>query len=185
MRTAILSLVGLTIVLVSITADAQAPAPTDHHKQLQTLVGEWVGTIKSHAPGMPSEPMAASETVEAFGPFWIQSRFKCDFMGMTYEGMGGVGYDPATKKYKGTWMDTMAPHLSIMEGTKDPKTGVLTMNWKSPDPATGKMVSNRSEMKHEGDSYVTEFFVEKDGKWLKNMTIDMKRKAPKTKSAAK
>ena len=43
------------------------------------------------------------------GGLWVASTFQGDFGGMTFEGRGQFGYDPAKKKYVGTWIDSMSP----------------------------------------------------------------------------
>ena len=43
------------------------------------------------------------------GGLWLISRFEGEVVGTPFTGIGTFGYDPAEKKYVGTWVDTMTP----------------------------------------------------------------------------
>ena len=55
---------------------------------------------------------------------------------MKFEGRGQFGYDPLKKKYVGTWIDSMSPTLSVLEGTYDAKTKTMTYVGDGVDPTT-------------------------------------------------
>lgn len=183
-------IVGLAVVTVAAASVAavrpaalfgqemQMPTPGEEHEMLLKSAGEWTGTITMHMEGMPSMPNKATETVEAFGGFWTMSHFKCDFMGMSYEGRGSVGYDQMKKKYIGTWQDNMSSFLSVMEGDYDEDTNQMVMEWEAPT-MSGEMAPHRSVMTHDENSYKMEFFLEEGGEETKTMTIEMKRKGAK------
>lgn len=154
----------------------EPPQATEEHKEIMKGVGEWEGTLTMSMPGAPAEPIKATETVTAIGEFWTQGKFQCDFMGQPFMGSGTTGYDPAKKKFVGTWIDSMTTEMFIMEGTMDPKTKVLTMNWEAPSMATGERVPHRMETVFKGDSYTSTFFQGED-KGEQTMVIAMKRKA--------
>lgn len=155
----------------------EMPQPTEQHRQLLSGVGAWEGTLTSYMTDPPAAPVAARETVEAVGGFWIQSRFECQFMGMPYVGTGCVGYDAAKKKYIGTWVDSMSSHLALMEGEVDPATKALVLRWESPDE-TGKLARHRSESVETADGRTMTFYMG-EGAGTKSMVIEMKRKAAK------
>ena len=150
-----------------------APKPTEQHTELLKGVGEWKGTLTAFMPGAPSDPVEATETVEGIGPFWIQTRFECEWMSSPYVGTGCVGYDPAKQKYVGTWIDSTSTHIALMEGEMDPKTQTLVMRWNGPDPS-GKMTPHRHETVHTPDSYTSTFYMG-EGAGTKTMVIEMKR----------
>lgn len=154
--------------------EQEMPQPTQEHKELMKFVGHFEGFVTMFTEeGERTAP--ASETITAHGPFWTQSHFKMAMGGgMYYEGHGCQGYDPVKKHYTTTWIDNMKPTMSLMTGTRDPETGVITMNWmdSSPDDPT-KMVPHRFENSFGEDSYTMNFFV--DG--VNTMRIDMTRKA--------
>jgi hypothetical protein len=121
------------VVLVSILsapAMAQLGAkPTDEHKVLAGSEGTWDATIKTFGPGPDAEPMISKgtevNTVMTSG-LWMLSKFDGDFGGVKFEGRGQFGYDPNKKKYVGTWIDSLSPNLSVLEGSYDSKTKTMT-----------------------------------------------------------
>jgi hypothetical protein len=56
-------------------------------------------------------------------------------MGQPFEGRGATGYDPAKKKFVGTWVDTMTPGYYTVEATYDPATKTMTGTMEGPDPS--------------------------------------------------
>ena len=172
----------LSLALAACKSEPKKPAmtmadwmtPGEAHQQLVKGVGYWEGTLTMFGEHATPQPIHATETVEAVGPFWIQSRFTCDFMGQPYVGTGCVGYDPAKKKYVGTWIDSMSSYFSKMEGQKD-ANGVLVLHWTAPDETTGKMVSHRSESVETAGTRVMTFFQGKNP-GTKTMVIQMKRR---------
>ena len=89
--------------------------------------------------GPGAEPMV-SKGVEVntmmTGGLWLLSKFEGDFGGMKFEGRGQFGYDPTKKKYVGTWVDSMTPTISVLEGTYDAKTKTMTYVGDGFDPGT-------------------------------------------------
>ncbi len=62
------------------------------------------------------------------------------FGDMDFHGQGQTGYDPAKKKYIGTWVDSMSPTIMMMEGDFDPRTKTLTMYSKGTGPTASRMM---------------------------------------------
>lgn len=154
----------------------EMPQPTEEHRMLLKGVGEWEGVLRSYMPGTPEEPAPATETVEAIGEFWIQTRFECEFMGMPYVGSGCVGYDPVQERFVGTWIDNFSTHLAVMEGRVDPESGLLVMEWEAPMTPGGPMVPHRYEAEHMTKGNRMTFYMG-EGDGTKTMVIEMKRKA--------
>ncbi len=115
------------------------PKPTAEHKVLAADEGTWDATIKSFMAGPDAEP-TVSKGVEVNtvmpGGLWVLSKFQGDFGGMTFEGRGQFGYDPLKKTYVGTWIDSMSPTISVLEGTYDAKTKTMTFVGDGVDPST-------------------------------------------------
>ena len=153
---------------------AEWTQPTEQHRQIAAGAGEWVGTLTMFGEHATPAPIPAQETVEAIGPFWVQSRFTCDFMGMPYVGTGFVGYDPSTRKYLGTWLDNTSSYFASMEGEKD-ASGKLVMRWTAPDETTGELVPHRSESVETAKGRLMTFY-KGDGAGTKTMVIEMTRK---------
>jgi Protein of unknown function (DUF1579) len=128
------------------SAQEGVPKPTAEHKILAADEGTWDAAIKSYINGPDSEP-AVSKGVEVntvlTGGLWISSSFSGDFGGMAFEGRGQFGYDPNKKKYVGTWIDSMSPALTVLEGTYDAKTKTITYTGDGVCPIDGSKQSQR------------------------------------------
>lgn len=117
------------------------PKPGPEHEMLKKDVGVWDATVESFmAPGAPTIS-AGTETNTFIGGFWLVSHFKSEMMGQPFEGLGTTGYDPAKKKYVGTWVDSWTPGLSTVEATYDDGAKTLTgwMAGPGPDGAASKL----------------------------------------------
>lgn len=129
------------------------PKPTAEHKIVTADEGTWDATIKSYMNG-PDAPPSVSKGTEVntvmAGGLWLLSKFQGDFGGIPFEGHGQFGYDTVKKAYVGTWIDSMTPTLSILEGSYDPKTRTMTFVGEGVDPMskskfTQKMVTVTNE----------------------------------------
>ena len=72
--------------------------------------------------------------------------------GQKFVGHGQMGYDPAKKKFIGTWVDSMSTSLAQMDGTYDEATKELTMVMTMADPATGKDTKAKTVSKYMDDN---------------------------------
>ena len=85
------------------------PTPGPEHEMLKKDVGTWDATVEMFmAPGAPPAVSKGTETVTMLGGFWQVGEFKSEMIGQPFEGQGITGYDPAKKKFVGTWVDTMS-----------------------------------------------------------------------------
>ena len=168
---------AFVLVLGACTApppmDMTPPQPTAEHQMLQKGVGTWEGTLTMYMPDVPATPIPAKEVVEPIGPYWTQSRFTCDFMGMPFMGTGAMGYDTVKERYVGTWIDNMTTELAVMTGEME-ADGTLVMRFTARDPATGDPTPHRIETTFADNSYVSTFF-HGTGSGTKAMVIEMKR----------
>lgn len=173
---------ALCLLVLSLAACGVAPkrltmeqwgTPTTQHAELVKGAGEWTGTLTLYTPEGP-QTVPATETVEAVGGLWIQSRFTCDFMGMPYLGTGCVGYDPSRGRYVGNWIDNVSAFFAWMEGDVD-SSGRLVMRWLGPDEVTGELVEHRSETVEAGNTRTSTFY-KGAGSTQKTMVIEMRRK---------
>jgi hypothetical protein len=113
--------------------------PTDEHKMLASEEGTWDATVKTFTGGPDAEPMVSkgSETNTLMpGGLWMLSKFEGDFGGMKFEGRGQFGYDPLKKKYIGTWIDSMSPGLTVLDGDYDAKAKTMTYTGEGVEPAS-------------------------------------------------
>jgi len=177
-----LSLVSLALLLaLTISGGASAQGrPTAEHRALASEAGVWDAESKFWmAPGTDPLESKAVETNTMMGSFWMVSEYKSDLGGMAFQGRGQMGYDPASKKFVGTWVDTMSPYLSVMEGSMDESNKTLTMMSKGRDPQTGEESISKLVTTYVDDDHKTfEMFSPVDGKkgeWWKMMEISYTR----------
>ena len=175
---ALTAAVGALTLATALPTPQESPEVTEHHKMLTAGAGTWEGTMTTYMMGETSMP--ARETVVAVGEFWTHANFECEFMGMPYNGMGALGYDPDKGKFVGTWIDNMTTSLTTMEGDYDPDSRKLTMHWMGPDMA-GNMVPHYSEnvRSEDGNGYAMTFFIGEGDAATKQMKIEMTRTADK------
>jgi hypothetical protein len=127
--------------------------PTAEHKILAADEGTWDATVKTFMGGPGTEPMVSKGTevnTVMPGGLWVLSRFQGDFGGVAFEGRGQFGYDIVKKKYVGTWLDSISPTLSVLEGSYDAKTKTITYVGDGVDPNsktkyTQKMVTTTKD----------------------------------------
>ena len=86
---------------------------------------------------------------------------------------------------RGTWIDNMSTYLAVMEGEMDLENHTLRVRWEAPDPMTGKLIPHRYESVMKEDSAVTTFYMGEGDAEVKSMTIEMRRKAAKSKKTDK
>jgi hypothetical protein len=74
---------------------------------------------------MPGDHKATCK-YEMLGEFWILGTFEGSMGPMKFTGKDYIGYDPLKKKYVGTWIDSLSPHMMLMESTFDERTRTMT-----------------------------------------------------------
>jgi hypothetical protein len=173
------------VFLVSALAYAgqmpQMPTPGPEHQVLKMDEGTWDAVIEgTPAPGAP--PMTSKGTeVDRIGcgGLCLISDFKGEIMpGMTFEGHGVSTWDPAKKKYVGSWVDSISQGLAVSEATWDAAAKRMSGWMEGPD-MTGKVVKMTStgEYRDNGNTRVMTMFVPgPDGKDMQVMRITYTRR---------
>src|SRR5262245_2273395 len=111
-------LAGATVVRAQQTPEL--PKPGKEHQWLQQLAGEWDCDVEMYMePGKPPQKCKGTESIRSLGGFWTLSEQKGEFMGMSFNGLLTLGYDPEKEKYVGTWVDNMTNYLWKYEGSLD------------------------------------------------------------------
>lgn len=160
----------------------EMPKAEAQHQWLKQWVGEWA--YEHECPGGPGEaPMklAGRETIRAVGDLWIVGESRGEMPG------GGaatmmltVGYNPAKKRFVGTWIGSMMTHLWVYDGTLDEAGRVLTLNTEGPmclpDGKPGlAQYKDVYELKTPDHRILTSHAMGEDGKWAPFMTAHYRR----------
>lgn len=164
----------LAAVLTSFTYAQQMPQPTEAHKRLMEDEGTWTGTMKMKIPGVdePQEFPIKEVNKAMAGGLWMLSSFDAG----PFKGHGQFGYDTATKKYIGTWVDNSTTYLSVMEGEYDKEKHEMVMTFKSRDHQSGKIVEMKSIGKRiDKNKRLFTMMSKQNGQWTKVFTIDYQR----------
>ena len=177
----ILAFALLLPLVASVPQDPPAPAqPTEQHRWLHQLVGQWTATAEaSMGPGLPSMKMESSETVRSIGGLWIQGEGAATMNGKPFTWVVTLGYDEAKKAFVGNWIDTMATHMWVYRGTLDEAKKVLTLEAEGPsftDPTKSAKYRDVIELKDKDHRTWTSSFLGDDGKWTSFMTAHFQRK---------
>ena len=122
-------------------AMAKAGTPGEAHKKLDPMVGTFDTKAKMWMdPSKPAEETSGkTESKWVLGNRFVQETYEGTFMGQPFSGMGYWGYDNITKKYTGTWMDSMGTAMMNSTGKMDASGKVLTYTSMMNDPMTGKL----------------------------------------------
>ncbi len=171
--------VSLVIALGLTTAPAVAqegpplPKPGPEHDIFKQIEGTWDAKMESWmAPGEPTMSAGVEVNRIGCGGLCLITNFKGSVLDTTFEGHGTDTYDPAKKKYVGSWADSMSPGIAITESTYDPATKTMTGWFEGPD-MTGQVskMKSISVMKDPETRVFSMYNVGSDGKETLGMRI--------------
>jgi hypothetical protein len=150
------------------------------HRWLARLVGEWTYEMDAApAPGETPTTIRGTERVRSLGGVWVV----CEGEGGLPGGEHGtslltLGYDPARRRFVGTYVGSMMPHLWLYDGEADATGQVLTLYAEGPsfttEGATGRY---RDVITFRGDDEraFTSSYQADDGTWREFMTTTYRR----------
>jgi len=178
-----LSIASFFVVLLSnVASQAQEipemPKPQKEHAWLKQLAGEWDSVTEVKPPDQPVMTVKGEERSRMIGEFWIVAENIGKMEEMPFTGIMTLGYDSKSKKYIGTWVDSMTDYLWTYTGAVEGKK--LTLEAKGPCPMKppGTMVNFKEtlELKGKDHKVFTSSMQEDDGSWTQMMTINYTRK---------
>jgi hypothetical protein len=154
--------------------------PQAEHRWLEQLVGDWeIEMEASMGPGQPPSKCTGTETVRSLS-VWVQ----CDGTGTMPDGGLGrtvmtLGYDPARKRFVGTFIGSMMTHMWVYDGELDAAGKVLTLDAEGPsftDPNKAAKYQDAIEIVSPDHRVLTSRFLDDDGQWHQFMTAHYRRK---------
>lgn len=177
-----LLLVGmLACSFFSLPAAAQFPEPPKEMEIFKRDVGTWDCDVSFFA-SPAAEPMRskAVEENEMLGGFWLVSKFHGEISGAPFQGSCQSGWNPSTKKYVASWVDSMSPAATCMEGTWDEATKTMTMLGGSVDPSNGQETKSKQVVVYQDDDHhtMTMYLQGPGGKddWVKQLEVRYTRR---------
>jgi hypothetical protein len=152
--------------------------PVAQHKWLQKLVGEWAYESEMLGQGdTPPLKCSGTESVRSVGGLWIVGEGRGEMPG------GGeatmlmtLGYDPARKRFVGTWIGSMMATLWVYDGVL--KGNTLTLSTVGPDFSGKKKIARyRDTIKLLGRDrrVLMSSTPGKGGRWMTFMTAHYRR----------
>ncbi len=110
--------------------------PTEHHRFLDRLVGDWLYvTTTGHENYDPDDPDKRwTETVRSVGGLWVIAEGEGGMGDGTRSSMiMTLGYDPRVEHYVGTWIGSMMDKLWIYKGWIEDEGQTLVLEAEGPD----------------------------------------------------
>lgn len=181
---AAVAVLGATWLAYAPSAHGQEPEfepPTPAHKWLNQLVGEWKTESTAQSPDGETFKCEGTATATSLGGFWVIITIDNQMDGTTMRGVMTVGYNPKSKKYIGTWVDSMTSYLWKYEGTRDESGKILPLEAAGPNmlvPDSDKLLKYRDTIEIKSpDHFVLVGSVEAEpGNWVTFMKMNFKRK---------
>jgi hypothetical protein len=172
---AVTAVLSLLAAAARLTAQQPDVKPGPEHEKLKEAEGTWDATFKAKDGGASKGVLTCKMSV---GGLWLLEHFQADFGGMTFEGRGATGYDPAKKKYVNVWIDSMAYSPMISEGTYDQSTKTLRLSGNMPSPDGKSMKVTMTTVAKDADTKtLTMTGAGPDGKDFEMFQITYKRRA--------
>ena len=155
--------------------------PQQEHHWLQKMVGEWTSEVEaSMGPDKPPETFRGTDTVRSIGGLWVVCEGRGEMPGGgTATTIMTLGYDPAKKRFVGTFIGSMMTHLWVYDGKLDPAGKVLTLDTEGPSfTAEGKMTKYQDviEIKSDDHRVLSSQALGDDGNWHRFMTANYRRR---------
>lgn len=109
--------------------------PTEAHRWLQRLVGEWISEAECvMGPDQPSVTMMGRETVRMLGDIWMIGDGTGEMPGGgTGHTVMTLGYDPGRGRFVGSFIGSMMTMMWLYDGALDAEQRVLTLDAEGPD----------------------------------------------------
>jgi hypothetical protein len=150
------------------------PPPTDEHRWLRRLLGEWTLT-ESDQPG--AGPM--TETADEIGELWVTVRGRGTMPdGKPAVTMMTLGYDPRTSQFAGTWVGSMMTHLWVYRGFLDTENDMLVLEADGPDfenPERTLRYRDTIQFRGENERIACGLVQGEDGQWTEFMRTVFRR----------
>jgi hypothetical protein len=114
-------------------------APGEHHKNLESLAGNWDFTMRFHmGPDAPwSENTGHSVHQWVLGGRFLQQNIQSPpskALPMEFEGLGLLGYDNFAEEYVQLWMDNFMTGVITLKGSDDASDKEVTVSGELTKP---------------------------------------------------
>jgi uncharacterized protein YndB with AHSA1/START domain len=130
--------------LDKLTAHVLTPASSDcpmstplspEHGWLHRMLGTWrFETEAVVPPGQPPMRAEGIERVRSLGGFWVVGEGEGGIPGGsgTMRMVISMGFDPKARRFRGTWVGSMMPHMFVYDGALSEDGRTLTLDTEGP-----------------------------------------------------
>jgi hypothetical protein len=156
------------------------PKPEAQHNWLQKFIGKWSFDSECNmGPDQPPGKFSGTCETRTLGGLWIIIDQAGEMPG------GGIGrslltlgYDPAKKKFVGTFVGGMMTNLWVYEGSLDAAEKVLTLDTEGPNFTGPGLAKYQDIITVVDDNHhiLSSQTQGEDGKWVPFMKADYRRK---------
>jgi hypothetical protein len=154
--------------------------PQKEHQWLEQLVGEWTTEMEGVAgPDQPPVKHAGTETVRSLSTWVLCEGLFSMPDDRPARTVMTLGYDPAKKKFVGTFIGSMMTNLWVYEGELDASGKKLVLDAEGPsfaDPTKAAKYKDTVEIVSPDHRTLSSQFQAEDGTWHHFMTAHYRRK---------
>jgi hypothetical protein len=130
--------------------------PGPNHQTLGRLAGRWRTTIRLWmGPGKPQVSEGEATYEWTLGSRYLVDHQSGSFNDMPFLGMGITGYDNGKKRYFTCWFDNMGTGMMSLTGQADADGKGWTFHGPVFDPARGKDIPVREELRLDDNDHYT------------------------------
>jgi hypothetical protein len=165
--------------LIDAQEEAKFPEAKAEHLWLRQFAGQWQ-TESEAKMGPDQPPMKCTGTMSSrmLGEFWVVSDLVGEMPGMTVRAVQTVGFDPAKKKYVGSWVDSVTSYMWKYEGVVDDSGKTLVLEAEGPNFMAGGKISRFRDaytFKSKDHIIAKSSMQSADGSWVEVMTGSFRR----------
>ncbi|KAA0214661.1 MAG: DUF1579 domain-containing protein [Leptolyngbya sp. PLA3] len=143
-------------------AFVEMAALAPEHKHLEAFIGEWNAEVKIWmGQGEPQVTRGVMVNTFILGGRFIEQKYQGH--GYDFQGSGLFGYNKASGKFEGLWIDTMSTMMQTDIGTYDPGKKTFTMLSKVNCSEMGEMTRTSLIKVHGPDKHVMEMYFAPQG----------------------
>jgi len=116
--------------------------------------------------------------VRPVGGLWIVAEGRATVGGQPLQTQMSLGFDPETKAFVGTWIDSSQTHLWTYKGALDDGKKTLALDTEGPsfdDPSKTSRYRDAIELKDEDHKVLTSSVQMPDGTWMTFMRAEYVR----------
>lgn len=110
------------------------PKPTEHHRFLDRLVGEWLFLTSTGMEGYdPEDPLNRwTERIRSIGGLWVVAEAEGTMGGDRAAMIMTLGYDPREGHYVGSWIGSMMDKFWVYKGWLEDHGQTLVLEAEGP-----------------------------------------------------